>query len=112
MTEVSSIPLVFMSLSKYFSPEPGSVFATLVDISGPLFAVSFFYYRVVLWWKVSYRLWADAYHVLTKGIAEKYRPGKVYALYLILVINAVLGILQLYWFSLILKEVAKLAGVE
>ena len=110
LTEVSSIPLVFISLSKYYPSEPGSILAICVDVSGPLFAVSFFYYRVFLWWKVSYGLWSDAFHVLSNGIAEKYRPGKVHALYLILVINALLGILQLYWFSLILKEVAKIAG--
>jgi len=112
MTEVSSIPLVFISLSKYYVAEPGSLFASLVEVAGPLFAISFFYYRVFLWWKVSYGLWSDAYYVLSKGIAEKYRPGKVHALYLILVINALLGVLQLYWFSLILKELAIIAGIE
>ena len=117
LTEVSSVPLVIMSLGKYF---PHTFFGSLVPIAQPLFALSFSYYRVYLWNKVSYGLWSDAITVLkrnnSKGgstcIAEDYRPGKTYCLYLILLIDVILGLLQLFWFAKIIIEILKLFDIE
>lgn len=113
LTEVSSIFLVFIDTSKYFPPDPGSLFDRFVGICGPSFVVTFFYYRVLLWWNVSYLLWSDALHVMQSGMAEKQRPGKSFVLCLFLSINIILGVLQLYWFRIIMGEAAKvLAGEE
>lgn len=112
LTEVSSIPLVIMSLCKYYPPAPGSMQETIQGVAGPLFAVTFGYYRVFLWIKITRQLWSDGIHVLSKGIAEQYRPGKSFALYIILLISALLTVLQLFWFSLIITEALKQAGFE
>jgi len=44
LSEVSSLPLLMMSLSKYFPPEPGSLLETANGFAGPAFAVTFTYY--------------------------------------------------------------------
>lgn len=108
VTEFSSLFLVIVDMAKFFPPEAGTIYETLVAVSGPLFAVSFTIYRVFLWWKVSFLLWQDCYHVVTTGISNKLRPGKNFVLYMFLVLNIPLGILQLYWFSIILGEAQKL----
>jgi hypothetical protein len=109
---VSSIFLVCIDLSKYFPPVTGTLFDLFVGICGPLFVVAFFYYRVLLWWKVSYLLWLDALHVIKSGVAENLRPGKSFVLYIFLTINIILGVLQLYWFGLIMGETAKVIRGE
>lgn len=112
LSEVSSIPLVIVTLSKYFPPAPGSSHETLVGVAGPLFAGTFAYYRVFLWCVVTKQLWGDGLHVLSKGIAEQYRPGKSFALYIILFISLALTFLQLFWFGLIFLEVLKVLGFD
>lgn len=98
---------MLIDLAKYFPPESDSLFDTAVAVSGPLFAVTFALYRVVLWWQVSYLLFKDCYHVVSTGISNQLRPGKNYVLYVFLVLNVPLGFLQLYWFSIIMGEVVK-----
>ncbi len=112
LSEVSSIPLVIMSLFKYFPTEAGTPQATIEAISGPLFAIFFSYYRVYMWIKVTRQLWSDGINVLSSGASNKYRPGKNFALYLILGISALLTMLQLFWFSLIAAEMLRMAGIE
>lgn len=112
LSEVSSVPLVIMSLCKYFPPEPGSMQATMEQIATPIFAITFGYYRVYLWIQVTYQMWCDGLLVLSNGAANKYRPGKSFSLYLILGISAFLTLLQLFWFSLILAEVLKQIGID
>lgn len=108
LSEVSSIFLVLINLAQHFPPTPGSPFHLFVDfICGPLFVVTFFYYRVLLWWKVNWQLWQDAFSVISSGMAEKLRPKKSFVLYLFLACNVPLSILQLYWFWLICGESAK-----
>lgn len=108
LSEFSSIFLVFVDVAKFFPPTPGTYYDTWVNmVCGPLFVVTFFYYRVFLWWKVSYLLWSDALTVLRNGVAEKLRPGRSYVLYIFLTLNPILGVLQLYWFGIILNEVHK-----
>lgn len=112
LTEVSSIPLVLMSVGNYYPPAPGSNFELVKTISEPLFAVTFAYYRVFLWIKVTRQLWSDGIHCLSKGIAEEYRPGKSFALYIILGVSAALTVLQLFWFSLISTACLRAAGFD
>lgn len=108
LSEVSSIFLVMMNLAQHFPPPPASPFHQFVEfVCGPLFVVTFFYYRVVLWWQVNVKLWKDAMYVLQNGIAEKLRPQKSFVLYLFLAMNVPLSVLQLYWFGLIVGESAK-----
>ena len=116
LTEVSSVPLVIMSLAKYYP----QVFGAFVPAARPLFAISFVYYRVYMWGKIGYCLWSDGFAILKKdkssdsgkSIAEYYRPGKTYALYIILIANLLLGFLQLFWFSKIVVEVLKMIGID
>lgn len=114
LTEVSSIFLVFIDLAKYFPPTPGSKFDFFVEaICGPCFVVTFFYYRVWMWWIVSFQLWRDVCGCLQNGMAHKMRPNKSFVLYIFLTINILLGVLQLWWFRLIVAETLKvLAGEE
>ena len=107
LSEVSSIFLVFVDLSKYFPPVPGSLYDQFVGICGPAFVVCFTVYRVIMWWPVSLQLFRDAYEVLQSGQASKLRPGKEWVLLVFLGLNIPLGILQLYWFGIILEEVKK-----
>lgn len=103
---------MLVDLAKYFPPETGTIYDTVVAVCGPLFAVSFTIYRVVIWWKVSFQLWQDCYHVVSTGISNQLRPGKNYVLYIFLFLNVLLGFLQLYWFSIILGEAQKLLAGE
>jgi hypothetical protein len=104
--------LVFVDLAKFFPPVPGSVFDVWVGVCGPIFVVTFFIYRVLLWWKVLYQLWSDTAHVLNKGLAEKLRPGKSHVLYLFVTVSIPMGLLQLYWFQIIVNEVIKVLSGE
>jgi len=113
LSEISSIFLVFVDLAKYFPPLPGTVYDHFVGIvCGPLFVVTFTVYRLLLWWPVSVRLFRDAYAVITSGQAQKLRPACTRVLYVFLGMNLPLGLVQLYWFSLILEEVWKVVGVS
>jgi hypothetical protein len=112
VSEFSSVFLIFVDLAKYFPPEPETFYDSVVAVSGPLFAVSFAFYRVVLWWQVSLLLWKDCYHVVSKGVSNKLRPGKNFVLYAFLFLNLPLGVLQLYWFTIILGEARKLLSGE
>ena len=108
LTEVSSFFLVFVDLSKYYPPLDGSWFDVWVNgICGPSFAVTFFYYRVILWWPESIRLFRDVSEVVRTGQVQKLRPGKAWVLYLFLVLNLPLGLLQLYWSTIIIAEAKK-----
>jgi TLC domain len=109
LSEVSSLFLVFVDMSRFFPPtQPGSVYDIFIGMfAGPLFVVCFIYYRVIRWWPVSRQLYMDAHHVLSSGQAQKLRPGKDWILYVYLGANLPLGILQLYWTTEIFREVQK-----
>jgi hypothetical protein len=111
LSEVSSIPLVVLSLSKYYPPQEGSFFEILKGLAEPLFAVTFSYYRVFLWTKVTYNLWKDVSYVIKMKLVDSYRPGKTWTLYVILVTALILTFMQFYWFTLVLSAViATLTG--
>ena len=118
LTEVSSMFLVFVEMGRYFPPanvlkavDKSSTlsiigahgYSLLIQGCGPLFLLSFIVYRIVLWWRVSYTLWHDVFHVIRTGSAEQHRPGKAYVLtYIYLPFNILLGVLQLYWFGFVI----------
>lgn len=106
-SEFSSIFLVFIDLGRYFPPTAGSPYDLFISVCQPAFLVSFGWYRIILWWKVSLLLWKDVLYVLKTGKAEELRPGKSFCLYIYLFLNVVLGLLQIFWFGLILKEAVK-----
>ena len=106
---MSSIFLLFIDLAKYFPPRADSFEEKMLNsIIGPAFVVAFFLYRVLQWMRVSLQLWKDAYHVLQTGKSQRYRKGQNYVIYIYLISNVALGVLQLYWFGIILAEVKKL----
>jgi hypothetical protein len=103
---------VAIDLAKFFPPEPGSKYDFVVGaICGPLFAITFTYYRIILWWSVGYQMFRDIFHVLRNGIAHKMRPGRNHVLYVMMALNLLLGALQLYWFSIILGEAVTFLGI-
>jgi len=109
ISEVSSIFLVFVDLARYFPPVPGTLFYQLIRlIAGPGFVVSFVLYRVVYWWPVSWQLFQDVYAVTVKtDTAQKLRPGQHWVLYIYLALNFPLGLLQVYWLTVIVEEAGK-----
>ena len=108
LTETSSIFLVLIDLARYFPSESGTVFAHIVAICQPAFLISFFWYRVAMWWFISWRLWSDVLTVTGNGRAEALRPGKTFVLkYVYLPFNILLGLLQLHWFRFIMDETKK-----
>jgi hypothetical protein len=98
-SEFSSIFLVLCDFDVYFPTNRGSLWGGFIFASQVGFTVTFFYYRVIGWWKVSYQLWSDVLHVLKNDIMQQYRPGKTWFLYVFLVLDLVLGLLQVYWFG-------------
>ena len=115
LSEVSSIFLVSMDVaSSYFELRPGSLAQLFFQhVTGPLFAGTFIYYRVILWWPTSWQLAQDVVEVVSTtrtagddtSKSDQVRPGRNWILYLWVVLNFPMGLLQLYWMSLILDEV-------
>jgi hypothetical protein len=83
----------------YFPAERGSIWGTVITVCQVSFAVSFLYYRVIGWIVVSWQLWTDVFYVAKKGRIEEYRPGKAWFLYGFLIMDTLLGALQIYWFA-------------
>jgi hypothetical protein len=110
-SEISTIPLVFVDLAKFFPPIQGTPYDFFVGaVCGPLFAITFFYYRIFKWWQVSFQMFSDIFHVLNNGMADKLRPGRNHVLYVMMVLNLGLGLLQLFWAGIIAQEAAKVLG--
>jgi hypothetical protein len=109
LSEVSSIFLVMIDLAKYFQPRPGSVFDFVVNsIAGPAFVVCFLFYRVIRWWPISIQLYADVYHIVQSNKYRHFmRPGQTWVLYMWVILNLPMGLLQLYWVTIILQESMK-----
>ena len=161
LSEVSSIFLVSLDLHQYFIPPTAVIRGVVAPVSttpqqhiplvlsnvffvysqhiaGPLFVMTFIYYRIVLWYTVSRRLWDDVHFVTTAAadtggrtttisntkntqpqttttttettqttisIAEQLRPRRTYILYIWLYANLPMGVLQLYFLSIIVDEI-------
>lgn len=106
-SEISSIWLVSLDVAKYFALRPGSLAQFFFQhVTGPVFVVTFVYYRVILWWPCSLQLLRDVRHVTvtTNQAAQLRGKSRTWILYLWLALNFPLGLLQLYWLSLILDE--------
>lgn len=98
-SEISTIFLVLIDFDVYFPAEDrGSTWGMIITFCQVAFTFSFLYYRVIGWWQVSFRLWSDVFAVHRKGVIEDYRPGKAWFLYGFLVMDFLLGSLQVYWF--------------
>jgi len=96
---------VSLDINKYFELQPGTLLQQFLQhITGPLFVVTFIYYRVILWWPCSMQLLKDVREVTSTGKAAEVRPGRTWILYMWLTLNFPLGLLQLYWLTLIVEE--------
>jgi len=109
-SEFSSIFLVFADLDMFFPPAPGSTYDVFIIVCKVLFTLTFSYYRVAGWWRVSWTLWSDVLYALSSGLAEKRRPGKSSFLYVFLTLNVILGALQLYWWCLIVLKIHEMSN--
>lgn len=98
-SEISTIFLVLCDLDVYFPAQDGSLWGLTILLCQVSFTLSFFYYRVIGWWQVSFQLWSDVFALVKKGSIEEYRPGKGWFLYGFLVMDFLLGSLQVYWFA-------------
>jgi hypothetical protein len=109
-SEISSIFLVICGFDTNFPASDGTNWKGFVTACQGIFVLTFFYYRIVAWGQVSYRLWSDALIVLDKK--SGLRPKKeLFFLYLFLAMDVALGLLQLYWFGFgILPKLAELAA--
>lgn len=109
LSEVSSIFLVTTDAARFF--ENGISLDRVVEpISGPMFALTFVYFRVIRWWPTSKQLFDDVNSV--KESAEWLRPGRTWILYMWLVFNLPMGLLQLYWTILIYEEAKGVIGIH
>jgi hypothetical protein len=98
-SEISTIFLVLCDFDVYFPAERGSVWGAIIAFCQVSFTLSFLYYRVFGWWQVSFQLWSDVTSVAKKNVIHDYRPGKAWFLYAFLVMDLLLGLLQVYWFG-------------
>jgi len=112
VSEISSIWLVSLDIGKYFALRPDSLAQFFFQhVTGPLFVVAFVYYRVILWWPCSLQLLRDVREMMSTGKAAEVRgAGRNWILYLWLSLNFPLGLLQLYWLTLILEEAKTVVG--
>eukprot|EP00546_Thalassionema_frauenfeldii_P012575 CAMPEP_0178907392 /NCGR_PEP_ID=MMETSP0786-20121207/7346_1 /TAXON_ID=186022 /ORGANISM="Thalassionema frauenfeldii, Strain CCMP 1798" /LENGTH=255 /DNA_ID=CAMNT_0020579187 /DNA_START=49 /DNA_END=813 /DNA_ORIENTATION=- len=78
ISEVSSIFLVSMDIPSYLASSGGMFYSIVKDASGPLFAITFILYRVIVWWPCSLRLYRDVTQVVTSKKAEELRPGRTW----------------------------------
>lgn len=106
-SEFSSMFLCFVDFSRYFPPQEGTLYYTFVEICKVCFALTFFWYRVVNWTRVSLMFWKDCMASLKSGSHDNYRPGKRYCMYYFLFINVALTLMQYYWLSMIISEAIK-----
>eukprot|EP00535_Pseudo-nitzschia_heimii_P005951 CAMPEP_0197178138 /NCGR_PEP_ID=MMETSP1423-20130617/3513_1 /TAXON_ID=476441 /ORGANISM="Pseudo-nitzschia heimii, Strain UNC1101" /LENGTH=303 /DNA_ID=CAMNT_0042627815 /DNA_START=152 /DNA_END=1063 /DNA_ORIENTATION=- len=98
-SEISTIFLVLIDFDNYFPVEDReSTWGMIITLCQAAFTLTFVYYRVIAWWMVSFRMWSDVIHVAKKGVIDDYRPGKAWFLYTFLVMDVLLGSLQLFWF--------------
>jgi hypothetical protein len=112
-SEISTIFLVFCDFDVFFPAGRGSVWGTFILFCQASFTVAFFYYRIVGWCIVSYRMWSDVLYARKNNLAEQYRPGKAWFLYVFLFMDVVLGGLQAYWFGFgILPKILEILNAQ
>ena len=105
--EISSIFLALADMDDIFTGLPFALEVAVLSSKG-LFTLTFTYYRVITWMKWSKSLWQDSLSTLQSRSIEKLRPGKTSFVYVFLGLNVVLGVLQVYWFGLIVHKVIEM----
>lgn len=108
-SEISTIFLVLCDFDVYFPAQTGTIWGFIVAFCQVSFTLAFFYYRVIGWWQVSYQLWSDVLAVAKKqNSIDNYRPGKAWFLYMFLVMDFLLGLLQIYWAFAIVRKISEI----
>ena len=103
-SEFSSIFLVISDIDSMFPTVVRSypTFDTIILICKGLFVGTFTYFRVIGWIQYSIPLWKDVFHVTTHNLDIQYRESSSknqqrWLLYMFLILNVLLGCLQVYW---------------
>lgn len=109
--EVSSVPLVWADMDEMFvlttTTASSSLLACLVIVCKGLFVLLFAYFRVGAWMWHSVAFWRDAGEVLAmKATTQRREAG--WLIYFFLVLNVLLGALQLFWMASIVHKVYEL----
>lgn len=110
--EISNAPLVFIDLFKFFPTSTNDasfiIYENLTNqIAIPSFVLLFALHRVINWWPICYQGLNDIQDVT--NIFKTYRPKcSILALWVVLILMVSLGLLQLYWFILIINEDIKI----
>jgi hypothetical protein len=108
-SELSSIFLVLADTDQMF-PLVAKNYSNVVLASQALFTLSFTYFRVFGWIYHSFPLWKDVVSCIKSGSSERHRPGKTQFLYVFLTLDTVLGALQLFWMTEIVKKIADIVS--
>ncbi|GMI27544.1 hypothetical protein TrRE_jg9774 [Triparma retinervis] len=107
VTELSTVPLVLIDLDKFLiltSPKA----RVAVEVSKPVFALSFIVIRVFMWnFKWTRMLIIDLKALIKGGKFGEYRRGWGGVLWAAGGVNVALGAMQLFWASKIIRNVAK-----
>jgi hypothetical protein len=113
-SEISTIFLVFCDFNEYFPASRGSIWGNFIFLCQAGFTLSFLYYRVIFWWVESIQIWKDVQYIHNKRLAEQFRPGKEWCIFVFVGMSIVLGMLQLYWFffSIIPKIIGVLSAAS
>ncbi|GMI38649.1 hypothetical protein TrCOL_g11500 [Triparma columacea] len=105
VTEVSTVPLVFVDIDKYFVITDPTL-KGVAEISKAMFAVSFFGIRVGMWWGIwTPRLIKDVRDTRNGSKVKDLRKGKGYVLVIFVVVNVALGAMQVFWAGKIISAV-------
>jgi len=102
VTEISSVPLAFVDLFKFFPSLKSALPATNEHVR-TLFAVCFIVMRLVYWPYVCSEFWMDSMAELQADNARQ----STWVVVVFLVANVLLTGLQFFWGSLIFKGIAK-----
>ena len=99
-SEIIEIPLVAVDLAKFFPPLPDTPNYDFIvnGICGPIFAITFTYYRVSCGGRSVQNVWGYIPRDEERH-GKQLQPEGI--LYVMMALNVLLGLLQLYWFSII-----------
>mmetsp|Transcript_22134 Transcript_22134/g.33355 ORF Transcript_22134/g.33355 Transcript_22134/m.33355 type:complete len:261 (-) Transcript_22134:345-1127(-) len=98
-SEISTVPLVFVDLFKYF-PKVGEKVPTFDLICKALFAILFIVFRVVLWPIVTFSYYKESFYSVMDGTAHSV-PVVMY----FITFGFALTLLQQYWGIKVLKAI-------
>jgi hypothetical protein len=118
-SEISSMLLVWLDLTRYFVPVPGSLLEQAMhNGAAPLFAILFTYFRVIRWWPMAWNMYKDIQMFQSTATYKKDdsstspKVTSTQSVYVSLIFLSILtvpmGLLQLYWLGLIAHEATKI----